>query len=148
MEIEVQIHEQYTTPKVLVLTAQLTEEVTVLLKKLQDEKPSSLLGYQEDMVFILPLDEIYSIFAENKKVYVKTETEQYVLKTRLYEIEERFSGSSFLRVSGSEIVNMHHVKSMDMSIHGTVHLRFANGYSTFVSRRCIKNIKNYFNNEV
>ena len=53
------------------------------------------------------------------------------------------SGSSFVRISNSEIVNFGHVTSLDTSISGTISLRMTNGDKAYVSRRYVSKIKKY-----
>ena len=71
------------------------------------------------------------------------EGETVLLKNRLYELEERLAGGPFLRVSHGELVNFDHVRSLDLSMAGTISLRLDNGDAAFVSRRNMGRIKSY-----
>ena len=73
----------------------------------------------------------------------RLESETVTLRSRLYELEERWKGTSIVRVSHSELVNFDKVKSLDLSITGTISLRLTNGESTYVSRRYMGKIKDY-----
>ena len=61
----------------------------------------------------------------------------------IYELEEKVKSKNFMRISNSEIINFKRVKSLDMSIIGTIAIRFESGDITYASRRNIKKIKEY-----
>ena len=65
----------------------------------------------------------------------------YLLKNRLYEIEAQPPSRFYVRISNSEIVNFQKVKSLDLSLSGTITLKFKNGEKAYVSRRYIDKIK-------
>ena len=46
------------------------------------------------------------IDAANSKVFAATDSGEYTLRLRLYEVEERSDPNQFVRISGSEIVNL------------------------------------------
>ena len=83
------------------------------------------------------------IYAQGQQVLARTDGETVLLKNRLYELEERLAGGPFLRVSHGELVNFDHVRSLDLSMAGTISLRLDNGDAAFVSRRNMGRIKSY-----
>ena len=144
MDVEIKLEAGRTTPKVVILTGEVTPALAELAKRLSaGESARFLAGWQGSRVALLPVGEVRRIWAEGQAVLARTERETYVLRARLYELEERLSGSPFLRVSHSEIVNFDHVKSLDLSMAGTISLRLDNGDSAFVSRRNMGRIKSY-----
>ena len=66
---------------------------------------------------------------------------EYVLRLRLYEMEERLDQSCFVRISNSEIVTLRRVKGFDLSYTGTIRVALSNGDTAFVSRRYMGRIK-------
>lgn len=147
MNIKVEINAGYREPEVILRTDKMTEPLEKLLdsiRSLTGENRKALVGFQEGEAFLLRLDDVSSIFTESGKVYAHNGKEEYVLKNRLYELEDLLAGTDFLRVSNSEIVNFSHVKSLDLSRTGTIMLKFKTGETTFVSRRYVEKIKQYF----
>lgn len=141
MKIEVKWDETATEPRVLILTDRMTEEVQAVLKLLSKEQPNVLAGFYGDSVTMLPHEDLLRIYAANQKVYAVTERGEYTLRLRLYEAEERLDKRSFLRISHSEIVNLKKVESFDLSLTGTICVKFKNGSTSYVSRRYIAKIK-------
>ena len=58
-----------------------------------------IAGFQDDQVTVLEPDQIYRFFASNGNVYAETELGKYVIRLRLYEIEQRLASHSFVRIS-------------------------------------------------
>lgn len=143
MDVEVKIDKNSLNPKVVIYTNEVTEEISELVKRLTDFNSQALVGYKEDEIIIIRLEDIYRIYSQGQKVKIQSKNEVANLKYRLYELDEKFAGTSLVRISNSEIVNFKKVKSLDFSISGTITLKLDTGEKSFVSRRYIDKIKNY-----
>ncbi len=141
MQIKIEIDSAYKEPKVIILTDKMTEEVNEILRKLSEEKPNILAGFRNDTLTVLEKSEIYRIYSESGKVIAVAGNKEYILRQRLYELEEKLSKDNFVRISNSEIVNLKKVKSFDLSISGTICVSFTDGSTTYVSRRYVSKIK-------
>ena len=84
--------------------------------------------------------EAYCFYIEDKKVYVLTEKEKLLLKMRLYSIEEKLS-EDFIKINQSTVINIKIILRFDVSVTGTLKVIMKNGYTDYVSRRRIKNVK-------
>ena len=69
---------------------------------------------------MLEPEEIVRIYAANGKVYAEAEQGTYLLRLRLYEMEQRLANKSFVRISNGEIINLKKVKGFDLSFTGTI----------------------------
>jgi DNA-binding LytR/AlgR family response regulator len=143
LDVEIIIDETYKTSKLVVYTKEITKEVSDLVSKLSNDASKLLLGFNNGEIFIINQDDVISIYTENQKILARCINGVYQLKSRLYELEESLPTSVFVRISNSEIVNFSKIFSLDMSITGTITLKFINGEKTFVSRRYVEKIKNY-----
>jgi len=143
LNVEIKVDATYKTPKLVVYTNEVTKEISDLVSKLSNDTLRLILGFNNAEIFIINPDDIISVYTENQKILARCTKGVYVLKNRLYELEEYPPNSAFVRISNSEIVNFSKVLSLDMSITGTITLKFMNGEKTFVSRRYVDKIKNY-----
>ena len=84
--------------------------------------------------------EAYCFYIEDKKVYALTEKEKLLLKMRLYSIEEKLS-EDFIKINQSTVINIKKIQRFDVSVTGTLKVIMKNGYTDYVSRRRIKNVK-------
>lgn len=141
MEIEIRTDSSYVEPKVIILTASITEDVQNIIKKLSEESLQIISGIREDRVEVLEQADLIRIYANGGKVFAVTESGEYVLRSRLYEWEARLDKSSFVRISHSEIINLKKVKHFDLSISGTICVKLSNGTVTYVSRRYVARLK-------
>ncbi len=146
MQLEIKIDSKYGEPKVLILTAAMSEEVNRIVKQLspeasQDISSQILSGSKDEKVEVLEQDDLIRIYANNGKVYALTTNGEYVLRLRLYEIEERLDSHRFVRISNSEIINLKKVAHFDLSFTGTIGVKLSDGTATYVSRRYVNKIK-------
>ena len=141
MQVEIKIDSTVREPKVIVLTDRMTDEVNEIVRKISETEPTMLAGFREDTVTVLDPEEIYRIYAANGKVFAVTGKAEYTLRMRLYEVEERFRRSSFVRISNSEMINLKTVRSFDLSLAGTICVSLKNGETAYVSRRYVSRIK-------
>ncbi len=146
MEIDIKLDKNVKETKVIIVTNEINDSIVDIVDKLKNKKnKDKLSAFKNERVYLIDISEIVSIYAENKKVYLKTDSESYVIKSTLYELEQSLENTSFIRISNSEIVNFDYVKYLDFSLTGTIKINLTGYYSTFVSRRYMKKIKEYVN---
>lgn len=143
MEIKIVIDEQYKIPCLTIHTDQITPEIQAIINQFKKDDETQLLGYEGGEVFIIDPLSVICIKTDGSKVVAVCDEGVFRLKNRLYEIEAYALSKYFVRVSNSEIVNFQKVRSMDLSITGTITLKFKNGEKTYVSRRYVDKIKSH-----
>ena len=141
MQIEIKIDGSYKEPKIIVLTNKMTDEINTIIEKLSEKTPQVIVGFFKDTLVILEQSDIIRIYAASSKIYAITNTGEYTLRLRLYELEDRLNKNYFVRISNSEIINLSKVKGFDMSFVGTICVTLSDGTVTFVSRRYVAKIK-------
>ncbi len=140
MQLEVKIDSACTEPKVVILTASMTEEVNMILNRLSDQSPQMITGSRDDRFEVIEQADLIRIYASAGKVFAVTHKGEYTLRLRLYEIEERLP-HQFVRISNSEIINLKKVSHFDLSLTGTICVKLADGTVTYVSRRYVSKLK-------
>lgn len=141
MQVEIKMDSAYTEPKVILMTASMTEEVQRILKKLSEDVPQIISGSRDEKIEVLHQEDSIRIYADAGKIFAVTEKGQYVLRIRLYELEERLDDRQFVRISNSEIINLRKVDHFDLSFTGTICVSLSNGTTTYASRRYVSRIK-------
>ncbi|MCI9675891.1 MAG: LytTR family transcriptional regulator [Lachnospiraceae bacterium] len=141
MQVEIKIDPSYTEPKIIVLTSSMTEDVSNLVKKLSENVPDFISGSRNEKMEVLEQADLIRVYANAGKVFAVTPKGEYLLRLRLYELEERLNPDRFVRISNSEIINLKKVKSFDLSITGTICVQLTNGTVTYVSRRYVSKLK-------
>lgn len=141
MQIEIKTDSSCKEPKVIIVTDAVTEEVQTIIKKLSEDAPQIISGIRNDKLQVLEQSELIRMYASGGKVFAVTKDGEYVLRLRLYELEERLDKHTFVRISNSEIINLKQVKNFDLSFTGTICVKLLNGTITYVSRRYVAKIK-------
>lgn len=142
MKVEIRKNPDREEPTVIIETPVLTSQVEELARRLENMDDGTLTGFQEDRAFLLETGRLVCLYAQDKGVYARDERgEVYTLRLRLYELEERLDGRTFVRISHSEIINLKKVTALDLKLSGTIRMALADGSECFVSRRYVKKIK-------
>ncbi len=109
----------------------------ISLVALQDKTINGI--YNDEIQMITP--SLVSCFiSENNKVYALINDKKYLIKKRLYQIEEMMD-ESFLKINQSCLVNRRKIVKFQASIGGSLMVILDNGYKDYVARRELKNIK-------
>lgn len=144
MKINLNIDESILEDVVEFKIKKLTSKIQKTIEYLNTEEPNVLIGYKKEEIVLIKPDEIVVIFTEGKKVYVKLLSgEKFAIKERLYEIEESYKNSGFIRIANSSIANGKLIRKLKMESDGSLSVVFKDGTSEFASRRSVKNIKTY-----
>ena len=143
MKVEVNIDKNCEETRVVIHTKSVEDKIIKLIQNLKNKEFEQLNGFSDDEMYLLSQDDIETIYTEDGKVFARENGNTYLIKKRLYELEEILSPDKFVRISNSEIVNMKKVKKINLKITGTIILYFTNDEKTYVSRRYLKKIKEY-----
>lgn len=144
MKVEINIDPGCAESKIVIHTAQMTDEIANLAKRLS-APPAEVIAAQSDRAIeLLQPEEIIRVYSERQKVLAQTAKGVYTLKSRLYEMEEKLDDCMFVRISSSELVNVRMITGMDFSLAGTIRLSLKGGITTYVSRRQVAKIKKLF----
>lgn len=141
MQVEVKLDTSCTETKIIIITNKMSDEIDSLIASLSETAPQVIAGFNEDILRIIEPQELVRIYSSNGKVFAVTDTDELMLRLRLYEVEARLEHDNFVRISNSEIINLKKVKHFDLSFAGTICVSMKNGDKSFVSRRYVSKIK-------
>ncbi len=141
MQVEIKIDDSCIEPRVIIITDKVNDEINDILNMLSSKTPEVITGFYNDLAEILSPDDIIRIYAEDGKIFASVNSKEYILRQRLYELEEQLNKYSFVRISNSEIINLKKVRNFDLSLSGTICVTLSDGTATYVSRRYVSKIK-------
>ncbi len=141
MQIEMKVDPSCTEPKIIIVTAAVTEDVLNIMKKLTGDISPVISGSRDGKLEVLEQEDLIRIYANAGKVYAVTDKGEYTLRLRLYEVEERLDVHGFVRISNSEIIHLKKVDHFDLGFTGTICVKLVDGTATYVSRRYVAKIK-------
>lgn len=140
MKVEVKIDNSCTEPLCIIITNKLADEISSCVERLSSSN-TLITGRQNDNISLIEQKDIINIYAAQSKVYVVTERGEFVVKQRLYELDQMLDSHSFVRISNSEIINLHKAVNFNLKLSGTILVSLTNGKETYVSRRYVTKIK-------
>lgn len=139
MKLELNIDEKVKETLVVVSANKIDKEVQNLINYIEYSS-EYLIGIVEDKASIIDIDEIIRVYIEDRKTFVVTLKDKYVVKKKLYEVENMVT-RNFIKISQSEIANIKFIKNLDFSNTGTIVIKYKNSDISYVSRRMIKEFK-------
>lgn len=139
MKLELNIDEKIKETLVVVSANKIDKEVQNLINYIEYSS-EYLIGIVEDKASIIDIDEIIRVYIEDRKTFVVTLKDTYVVKKKLYEVENMVT-RNFIKISQSEIANIKFIKNLDFSNTGTIVIKYKNSDISYVSRRMIKEFK-------
>lgn len=141
MDTEIRIDPKQKIPKAVIITSEITDEVNEAVRKLSEKGSRIITGVRDGITQIIEPEQLYRIYSGGGKVMAVTDEGEFILKSRLYEMEEMLDGIKFVRISNSELINLKKVKGFDLSFTGTICVRMKDNSVTYVSRRYVAKIK-------
>lgn len=106
-------------------------------------KDNNKVMVMDDSYSLLEIEynDIIMFFSDKKNNYCKTKERKYMVKSRLYELEN--ISVDFIRISKNSIVNIKHVKKFDISETGKIVVLLDDDTEQIVSRRRTSEIMKY-----
>ena len=71
MDIEIKIDEDCKTPKIVIYTEQVNDELMKLVNKLKSADEEKLIGFKDEEAFLIDLSKIEIIYTENNKIFAR-----------------------------------------------------------------------------
>ena len=127
----------------VIIYAREHSELIASIQKLCTQDSTELIGYKDKNAVILDLSDIVCFMSDDNKVIAITRGDRFILRSRLYKLEESLP-CSFIRINQSCIANIKMIERFDASVSGTLRVHFKGGYVDYVSRRCMKKVKERF----
>lgn len=125
--------------KVIVIAHQRNELVDGI-EKLINETINEIIGYTDNETVKMNIDDISCFFTNNNKIYAIYNNDRYYIKLRLYQIESLID-NNFIKINRGCIINKKEIKKFESSFGGSIKVVLKNGFSDYISRRELSNVK-------
>ena len=145
MEVEIKVEPGRQEPKVIILAGEESEELRRLAESLSRLAVGPVPVHRGEEKLLLPQGDFLRFYTDGKGVSAQTAGETYVVRLRLYELEELLDAARFVRISNGEIINLDRVTAVDLSLSGTICMTLDKTVKAYVSRRYVKRIKKTLN---
>lgn len=102
---------------------------------------SKLTAYSDSGITMLSAKEVFYFEAVDSKVFAYCEKQVYEIRKKLYELEDDLSGTDFLRISKSTIVDLSKIVNLSSAFNGRLEAKLKNGEKIIISRQYVPNLK-------
>lgn len=146
-KVDTNISKEYKSIKVLITAPELNEQVQSILNNLSTvcENRNNIVATKNNELFLLKTNDILYFYSDEKYIYAKTRDEGYRVKQKMYELEEILPNNKYIRISSAYIINIDKTISFDMGQIGSLYAKMEDGKKLEVSKRKIKEVKNFLN---
>ncbi|MBR4083151.1 MAG: LytTR family transcriptional regulator DNA-binding domain-containing protein [Lachnospiraceae bacterium] len=140
MKITIEDRPDGAEDEIIIRCKQVDEHLLKLVYALKAGQEKLTVTRGTEILQVMP-KEVYYFEAVDNKVFLYLEKDVYETKQKLYELEERFRGTDFVRVSKSAILNLSKVKSLSPAFNGRFEATMKNGEKLIVSRAYVSILK-------
>ena len=146
-KVDTNISKEYKSIKVLITAPELNEQVQSILNNLSTvcENRNNIVATKNNELFLLKTNDILYFYSDEKYIYAKTRDEGYRVKQKMYELAEILPNNKYIRISSAYIINIDKTISFDMGQIGSLYAKMEDGKKLEVSKRKIKEVKNFLN---
>ena len=141
MKLFLNIDRAIKETRVTIEGPELDENIQEIIDFIHGREQQFLIGKKGEMQHILKPVDIHYFHTENEQVIAVTETDSFILKEKLYELEAMLPSNKFIRLSRSVIANLHELSRFEASFNGTLCVYFKSGKKEYVSRTYVPAIK-------
>ncbi len=110
------------------------------IEKLVSGETEEIIGYTDTGAKKINAYDVNCFIVENNRVYALTKDGRYLIKRRLYQLEEKLE-TDFIKINQSCLANVKAIEKFGATISGSLTVTFKNGYCDYVSRRNLKTVK-------
>jgi len=131
--------------EIIIRAKELTPDVETIISKVGIEK-ATMQAYYNGAAVNIRLDDIIRFYRDGRDVRAQTSKNSFVIKKPLYAIEEEIVSPDFVRVSGSEIINIRYIERFSFVGGGMMRIEMKESIVAWASRRYVNLIKEHLKN--
>ncbi|MDO5860888.1 LytTR family DNA-binding domain-containing protein [Methanobrevibacter sp.] len=142
MKVNLFVSRDVEEPYADIHTNELTDNITKAMSILENDDSNDMLAVKKGSdIALLEFSEVFMLRVEEKQVKVYTQSNDYLIKKPLYQVEETLSGD-FVRISKTTIVNIKKIERVAPSLRGMMFIELKNGLKDNISRKYLPDFKN------
>lgn len=126
--------------EIIIRCAVVDDRVLKLIQALKGEK-DTITGYVDDKIQKLVLKDIFYFESVDNKVYAYTAKQVYEIHKKLYEIEEEYADTDFLRVSKAVVLNVSKIIYIRPMLNSRFEAKLKNDEKVIISRQYVPALK-------
>ena len=140
MKINIEQSNVYSEVEITIKCSRIDERLENLISSLRLYN-AMISGKKGDKIYLLKPEDVLYFDTVDEKVFIYTADHVYETNLKLYEIEERFVGTSIIRVSKSIVLNLIKIECVSPLLNGRIEAVLQNGEKVIISRQYVPALK-------
>lgn len=104
MKLEINIDPNIKETIIKVFAESMNNDVKLVQSILELSSVNRIVGLKNEEILLLEPNDIIRFFTNDKKVFAQTMRDEYLVRLRMYDLEERFRSTTFIRISQGELM--------------------------------------------
>ncbi len=126
--------------EIIIRCAQPDDDILKLIYALKARR-DKLPCLDDGSIVMIEPGSVYYFEAVDDRVFAYCSSKVYEIKRKLYELEQQFENTDFLRISRSVIVNISRISKLTPAFNGRFEALLDNGERTVISRQYVPALK-------
>lgn len=147
MKIRIELVNDLTEDEVLIRCGRVDDTIQKIHQYILEQSQSipKITFYKQNQEFYFPINDVYFFETEGEHIYAHTANDAYLIKYRLYELEEMLP-RNFARAAKSTIVNIMQVYSITRNLTASSLVQFIDSHKqVYVSRLYYQELRRRLN---
>ena len=138
--MKIEINEGFPELQIIINCPEMSDDVEKIAAAVRsfDKK---LFGKADGQTRVIDWRDVFYFESVDKRCFIYTADKIYETPLKLYEIEDRLTGSGFFRSAKSQIINIMKIASLYPDFGGRIEVMMENGEKLIVSRQYSKSLK-------
>lgn len=146
MKITIESPPADSEEEIIIRSDRIDERIMALIQALKSDGENSgrLTGFRDDKgIYLIDPSDIFYFESVDDKVFAYEQKGVTELKFKLYELEKKFAGTDFIRISKSMILNISKVQRFAPYMGGRFEAILENDEKVVISRQYVPELKRY-----
>ena len=144
ISIDTKVSSDYNSNEIniVIQTSKICPEVEEIIRKIQNvgNNAKTVIGRIDNNLVLVKTSDIVKFYSKEQNNCFIANNKEYVIKKKMYELDEELDKAEFVRISNSCIINLNFVKYFDLGITGNITVVLKDNTKESVSKRRISNI--------
>lgn len=140
MKITIETPKEGEEDEIIVRCASLDDRLMKFIAALKSSE-NPLAGYLDDKIVKLAPKDVFYFESVDNKVFAYAGKNVYEVRKKLYEIEEEYADTDFLRISKSAIVNVAKIAYIRPLLNGRFEAKLKNDEKIIINRQYVIELK-------
>lgn len=136
MKVRIEISDDLDEDEVLIRCSRVDDSIRKIHQFVLEQSKSGpkITFYKQNQEYYFPLEDVLFFETEGEHIYAHTASDAYLIKYRLYELEQMLP-RSFVRAAKSTIVNVGQIYSITRNLTSSSLVQFANSHKKIYASR-------------